>query len=90
MANSPQATKRAKQAQQKRLHNDSLESEMRTYIKEISSALEKNEIESAQAALKKAFIKIDRLAGNRVIHPNRGARLKSRLNKLVKKASESK
>ena len=90
MANSPQATKRARQAQQKRLHNDALESEMRTYIKEISAALDDNKIDVAQTALKKANIKIDRLAGNRVIHPNRGARLKSRLNKLVKRASESK
>ncbi len=89
MANSPQATKRARQAQKRRLHNDSLESEMRTYIKDIHTALGEKNIESAQAAYKKATIKIDRLAGNRVIHPNRGNRLKSRLNKMIKNASES-
>ncbi len=89
MANSPQARKRARQAQKRRLHNDALESEMATYIKDIKKALNNNKIEEAQQSLKTAIIHIDRLSGNRVIHPNRGARLKHRLNKAVKLAAAS-
>ena len=90
MANSPQAIKRARQAQKRRLHNDSLESEMRTYIKAAQKAANDGKIDDAKAAFSKATVKIDRLAGNRVIHPNRAARLKSNLNKLIKNASQSK
>ena len=88
MANSPQARKRARQAQKKRLHNDSLESEMRTYIKRVRTAVDKKELDNANTVLKQAISKIDSLAGKRVIHPNRASRLKSRLNKSVKVASQ--
>ena len=84
MANSPQAKKRARQADKRRLHNDALESEMRTYIKQVRAAASDNNTEQATASYKNAVQKIDRLAGNRVIHPNRAARIKSRLNALIK------
>lgn len=84
MANSPQAKKRARQAQKRRLHNDSLESEMNTYIKQVRTAIAANDLEKAKASFAKATQKIDRLAGNRVIHPNRASRLKSRLNAAIK------
>ena len=35
--------------------------------------------------LQAVFIKADRAAKNRVVHPNKAARLKSRLSRLVKK-----
>ncbi len=87
MANSPQAKKRARQAQKRRLHNDSLESEMNTYVKQVRAAVAANDLEKAKASFAKATQKIDRLAGNRIIHPNRGSRLKSRLNAAIKQAS---
>lgn len=89
MANSPQARKRAKQAQKRRLHNDSLESEMRTYVKRVRAAVENNELDNAKSAFSLAVSKIDNLAGKRVIHPNRAARLKSRLNKSIKAAAKA-
>ena len=89
MANSPQARKRAKQAQKRRLHNDSLESEMRTYVKRVRAAVENNELDNAKSAFSLAVSKIDNLAGQRVIHPNRAARLKSRLNKSIKAAAKA-
>ena len=89
MANSPQARKRAKQAQKRRLHNDSLESEMRTYVKRVRAAVENNELDNAKSAFSMAVSKIDNLAGKRVIHPNRAARLKSRLNKSIKAAAKA-
>ena len=89
MANSPQARKRAKQAQKRRLHNDSLESEMRTYVKRVRAAVENNELDNAKSAFSMAVSKIDNLAGKRVIHPNRAARLKSRLNRSIKAAAKA-
>ena len=54
MANSPQAKKRARQAEKRRLHNDSLESEMRTYIKQVRTAVEANNAKEAAASFEKA------------------------------------
>ena len=53
MANSPQAKKRARQADKKRLHNDALESEMRTYIKQVRAAVENKDKEAANTAYAK-------------------------------------
>ena len=85
MANSPQARKRARQADKKKLHNNALESELRTYIKATKNAAAANDSTLAKENQKKMVAKIDRLAGNNVIHPNRAARLKSRINAMIKK-----
>ena len=87
MANSPQARKRARQADKKRLHNNALESELRTYIKATNNAIATNDVATATAQQKKVTVKIDRLAGNNVLHPNRAARIKSRINAAIKKIS---
>ncbi len=83
MANSSQAIKRARQQEKRRLHNASQKSATRTTIKKTLSALKEGK-EAAQTAYKAAVMSIDRLAGKNVMHPNKAARLKSRLNKKVK------
>ena len=84
MANSPQARKRARQAIKRRLHNLSQKSEMRTAIKKVLKAIESKELAASQAAFKAATKEIDILAGRNLIHPNKAARLKSRLNAKIK------
>ena len=84
MANSPQARKRARQAEKHRLHNASQKTAMRTTIKKVLLALKNEGKEAAQAALKTTIVSIDRLAGKGLMHANKAARLKSRLNKKVK------
>lgn len=84
MANSAQARKRARQNEKRRLHNASQRSEMRTAIKKTLKSIENNNKESAQTDFNEATVQIDRLAGRGLIHPNKAARLKSRLNKRLR------
>ena len=84
MANSPQAIKRARQAEKRTLHNASQKSEMRSAIKKVLKSLGKESKEAVQANLKRAAILLDRMAGRGIIAANKAARLKSRLNKKVK------
>ena len=84
MANSPQAKKRARQAEKARIKNASQRSMVRTYIKKVIAAADAKDMELAQTAYKDAVPVIDRMADKGIIHKNKAARLKSRLNKRVK------
>ena len=84
MANSPSAKKRAKQAEKRRSHNASLRSMFRTYIKNVVKAIDAKDAEKAQAAYVLAVPVIDRMADKGIIHKNKAARHKSRLNGHVK------
>lgn len=84
MANSPQAKKRAIQNEKARKHNASLRSMTRTYIKKVLSAVKAGDVDAAKAAYTAAAPIIDKLANKGIIHKNKAARHKSRLNKQVK------
>lgn len=84
MANSPQAKKRARQAEKRRQHNASLRSMVRTSIKKVVSAIDSGNAEAATAALLAATPVIDRMADKGIIHKNKAARHKSRLNAKIK------
>ncbi|WOJ92010.1 30S ribosomal protein S20 [Congregibacter variabilis] len=84
MANSPQARKRARQSEKRRSHNASLRSLVRTNIKNVLAAVKSGDAEQAQAAYTKAVPVIDRMADKGIIHKNKAARHKSRLNAQVK------
>ncbi len=79
MANSPQARKRARQSEQRRKHNASRRSLLRTRIKQVVKAIEGGDKGTAQAAYALAVPIIDRMAGTDIIHKNKAARHKSRL-----------
>lgn len=84
MANSAQAKKRARQAEKRRNHNASLRSVVRTNIKKILAAIDSGDAEQARAAYNSAIPVIDRMADKGIIHKNKAARHKSRLNAQVK------
>ena len=84
MANSPQAKKRARQGEFRRRHNASFRSMVRTYIKKVDAALEGGDHTAAAEAYKNAVPVIDRMADKGIIHKNKAARHKSRLNSAVK------
>ncbi|MFK7976927.1 MAG: 30S ribosomal protein S20 [Halioglobus sp.] len=84
MANSPQAKKRARQAEKRRNHNASLRSLVRTVIKKVNSAVEAGDAAAAKTAYDDAVPVIDRMADKGIIHKNKAARHKSRLNAQVK------
>ena len=87
MANSPQAKKRARQAEKRRRHNASLRSLVRTVIKKLLAAIATGDAEAAKTAYAEAVPVIDRMADKGIIHKNKAARHKSRLNAQVKALS---
>ncbi len=87
MANSPQARKRARQAEKRRSQNASLRSLVRTHIKKVNAAIGSGDAEQARAAYASAVPVIDRMADKGIIHKNKAARHKSRLNAQVKALS---
>jgi small subunit ribosomal protein S20 len=80
VANSPGARKRARQAVTRRAHNMGMRAMMRTCVKNVYYAIEKGDKPAAEAAYKEAVPAIDRMADKGMIHRNKAARHKSRLN----------
>lgn len=87
MANTPQAKKRARQNEKARKHNASMRSMGRTYLKKVLSAIATGDKAAAQAAYVSAVAVIDRIADKGLIHKNKAARHKSRLNAKLKALS---
>lgn len=84
MANTAQSKKRARQNVKRRLHASSQRSMVRTFIKRVVSAIEGKDHSLATEAYKRAVPVIDRMADKGIIHKNKAARHKSRLNKAIK------
>ncbi|MEE2769805.1 MAG: 30S ribosomal protein S20 [Pseudomonadota bacterium] len=89
MANTAQARKRVKQANKRRSSNMSQRSSMRTAIKQFIKNIEDNQLDQAKKQSNDVFSKIDNMAGKRLIHANKAARLKKRLNLKLKLASKA-
>lgn len=85
MANTKQAKKRVRQAEKHRQHNAGMRSMLRTSIKKVLGAIQSGNATTAQEALLSATPVIDRMVGKGIIHKNKAARHKSRLNAQVKK-----
>ena len=84
MANSAQATKRARQAENNRQRNASQRSMLRTAVKKVVAANDAGDADAAKEAYKGAVPLIDRMAGKGLIHANKAARHKSRLNQHIR------
>lgn len=84
MANTPSAKKRARQAVQRRAQNASQRSMLRTFIKKVVRAIDAKDKEGAAAAYRDAVPVIDRMACKGIIHKNKAARHKSRLNARIR------
>ncbi len=84
MANSVSARKRARQAERNRLRNASQRSAMRTSIKKVIAAIESGDKAAAESAFQAAVPFIDRSVNKGLIHRNKAARHKSRLNSKIR------
>ena len=80
MANIASAKKRARQSEKLRLHNASQRSMLRTRIKKVVNAIEAKDKAAAENAYKEAVPVIDAMVSKGIIHKNKAARHKSRLN----------
>jgi small subunit ribosomal protein S20 len=80
LANTSSAEKRIRQDRKRTAHNRAQRSRIRTAIKKVTAAPNPTE---AQSALQEASALLDRLATRRIIHPNKAARKKSQLTRIV-------
>ncbi len=84
MANIKSARKRARQAQERRVHNMSLRTAVRTAIKNVKKAVAGGDKSVAAKALQDSQRVIDRVVAKGVMHRNAGDRHKSRLSHALK------
>ncbi|MCY4420649.1 MAG: 30S ribosomal protein S20 [Gammaproteobacteria bacterium] len=84
MANTSSARKRVRQAVKHRQHNVSQRTELRTRIKAVVKSIHAGDKASAEATFKLAQPCIDSAVGKKLIHANKAARHKSRLNARIK------
>jgi small subunit ribosomal protein S20 len=84
LANIASAKKRARQAENNRVRNAALRSRLRTYIKKVILAVDSGDLTKAQEAFRQAVPIIDSSVNKGLIHRNKAARSKSRLNARVK------
>ncbi|RCU45744.1 MULTISPECIES: 30S ribosomal protein S20 [Corallincola] len=83
MANIKSAKKRAVQSEKNRKHNASRRSMLRTYLKKVIVAIEAGDKAAAQTAFVSAQPILDRAAAKGLVHKNKAARHKARLNSKI-------
>lgn len=83
MANSVSARKRARQSEKRRLNNAGQRSRARTAIKRVVIAIEAGDRDAAQKAYQAAVPAIDKSVSKGLMHRNKAARHKSRLNARI-------
>ncbi len=84
MANIASARKRARQTIWRNRQNSSMRAMMRTRIRKLRRAIQLGDQEAARNAYRQLVPVVDRLCSKRLIHKNRAARYKSRLNRQVR------
>lgn len=94
MANSKSASKRIQIAERNRVRNKTYKSAVKTLMKKYFSAVEDyarqpnpESLQEVQSRMAVAYSKIDKAVKRGVLHPNNGARKKSRLARTLKRAN---
>lgn len=87
----PKLSKAARKAERRRIRNRAIKSAMKTFIKKAEALIVEGKLPEAEEAVREAIRFIDKAVAKGVIHPNNGARRKSKLmsklNKLKEEAS---
>ena len=83
MANTPQAKKRIRRNDKRAEINGARVSRIRTFVKQVESALAAGDKDQAQAAIRKVQPELARGVAKGVVHKNTAARKFSRLSKRV-------
>jgi len=91
VANTKSALKRAQTAERNRLRNKTYKSAVKTLMKKYLSAVEAHTAnptseskQEVQARMSEAYSKIDKAVKRGILHPNNGARKKSKLAHKLK------
>ena len=88
MPNIPSAAKRHRQSLKRRAKNRSVKHELKTEVRQVRESVAAKKLDQAEAEFRTAVAKLDRAAVKRIIHPNRAARIKSRLSAALKAAKQ--
>jgi small subunit ribosomal protein S20 len=83
MANTPQAKKRIRRNARRTTINRTRVSRIRTFVKQVESAIESGDKEQALAAIKKVQPELARGVSKGVLHKNTAARKFSRLTRRI-------
>jgi small subunit ribosomal protein S20 len=86
MPNTKSAKKRLRQSLERRARNRAVKSSLKTQVKKVLVAVEDGDAAAGSDEFRTAVKKLDQAAAKRVIHPNKAARLKSRLSARLKAA----
>jgi small subunit ribosomal protein S20 len=84
VANTKSAEKAARQARKNRERNVALRSRMRSALRQVGSAIATGDQDAARKSLAQAAPVIDAPVNKRVVHRNKAARHKSRLNERIR------
>tara|TARA_Y100000768_G_scaffold371282_1_gene337886 strand:+ start:910 stop:1173 length:264 start_codon:yes stop_codon:yes gene_type:complete len=87
LANTAQARKRVRQADKARTRNSAQKSNFRTSIKKVLKSLSEKNKEASTTNYREAVSVMDKLVIKGLIHKNKAARHKSRLNRQIKNLS---
>ena len=90
MPNSASAKKRLRQSIDRRAHNRTIKSTLRTQIRKVRAAILAGDVATSEQEFILATKKLDQAASKKVIHDNQASRLKSRLSASIKKIKTAK
>ena len=83
MANIKSQIKRIRTNEKARLRNQSVKSELKTYVRRVREAIEAGDKAAAEEHLRKACRKLDKAASKGIIHRSQAANRKSKLARRV-------
>jgi small subunit ribosomal protein S20 len=89
VANIKSQIKRNKQNEKARQRNKAVKSELRTSVRKFREAADVGEAEAATAAMRAAYVKLDKAASKGVIHKNQAANRKSAIAQRAAQLEQS-
>jgi small subunit ribosomal protein S20 len=90
MPNTKSAKKRLRQNEERRGRNRAARTGLRNQVRKVRGLVASGSLDQAQEDVRAASRHLDQAGAKKLIHPNKAARLKSRLSKLVKNAKATK
>ena len=90
MPTTKSAGKRLRQSIERQKRNRTVKSSVKTQIRKVREAADAGDVQKAETEYREAAKKLDRAGARGVVHPNKAARTKSRLQHLIKKTKQAK
>ena len=84
MPNTSSAKKRVRQDAVRRMRNRATKTNLRAQVRKVRAAISEKKLDESVKEFKTLVAKLDKAAGNNVIHANAAARTKSRLSAAIK------